>query len=145
LESKAGRLVVIDHHKGGEEHVRATKEHIFELDHSGAYLSWQYFHPNQKVPYFIEYLSDGDINIYTRPDAHPICTYICSTQKTFEAFDAVYQEMEDLSRRNDVIEKGNLLTRYKDFMLEPALNSIHFVDLAGTTLPAVNRCDVIPL
>lgn len=138
LESKARRLVVIDHHKGGEAHVIATKEHVFELDHSGAYLSWQYFHPSVKVPEFIEYLSDGDINIYTKKDAHPICAYICSTEKEFEAFDAVYQELEDLSRRSDVVKKGEMLMRYRDFVIEPALNSIHFIDLAGVVLPAVN-------
>lgn len=138
IESKAKRLVVIDHHKGGEAHVKATKEHIFELEHSGAYLAWQYFHPGEKIPDFIEYLSDGDINIYTKPDAHLICTYICSTEKTFFAFDSVYKEMEDTNLREGVIEKGKILTRYKDFILEPALNSIHFIDLAGTILPAVN-------
>lgn len=138
LESKAKRLVVIDHHKGGEPHVTATKEHVFDLTHSGAYLTWQYFHPGEKVPDFIEYLSDGDINIYTKPDAHLICTYICSTEKTFFAFDSVYKEMEDKNMREGVVEKGKLLTRYKDFILEPALNSIHFINLAGTVLPAVN-------
>jgi len=138
LESKAGRLVVIDHHKGGEAHVRATKEHVFDLNHSGAYLAWQYFHPDQKVPDFIEYLSDGDINIYTRPDAHTICTYICSTEKSFAAFDAVYSEMENPTQREGVIEKGKLLERYKDSMLEPALKSIHFIKLHDVILPAVN-------
>lgn len=138
LESKAKRLVVIDHHKGGEPHVRKTKEHVFELDHSGAYLAWRYFHPDTKVPDFIEYLSDGDINIYTKPDAHPICVYICSTEKTFEDFDKVYEEMEDEGRRDDVVGKGRLLERYKDFILAPALNSVHFINLAGTIVPAVN-------
>ncbi len=138
LESIADRLVVIDHHKGGEPHVKATKEYVFNLEHSGAYLTWQYFHPDEKVPDFIEYLSDGDINIYSRPDAHVICTYICSTKKTFEEFDRVYKEMEDISRRTEVIEKGRLLISYKDFILEPALNSIHFINLEGVVLPAVN-------
>lgn len=138
LESKAKRLVVIDHHKGGEAHVKATKEHVFEMEHSGAYLTWQYFFPEEKIPDFIEYLSDGDINIYTKPDARPICTYICSTEKTFFVFDSVYKEMEDKNTRQEVVEKGKLLIRYKDFILEPALNSIHFIDLAGTILPAVN-------
>ncbi len=138
LESKAGRLVVIDHHKGGEAHVKETKEYVFDLSYSGAYLSWKYFHPLEKVPDFIEYLSDGDINIFTKPEAKTICTYICSTQKTFDAFDSIYREMEDAALRKGVIEKGNLLMRYKDFILEPALNSIHFIDLAGTILPAVN-------
>lgn len=138
LESKAKRLVVIDHHKGGESHVRATKEHVFDLEYSGAYLAWQYFHVGEKVPDFIDYLSDGDINIYTKPDAHTICTYICATPKNFDAYENVYKEMEDIDKRGDVVEKGKLLERYKDFILEPALNSIHFINLAGTVLPAVN-------
>lgn len=138
LESKAKRLVVIDHHKGGEPHVRATKEHVFDMTHSGAYLAWQYFHPNEKVPEFVEYLSDGDMNVYTRQDARPICAYICATEKEFEAFDGVYEEMEDISRRNDVLEKGRNLMRYRDFVIEPALNSVHFLQLADVVVPAVN-------
>jgi oligoribonuclease NrnB/cAMP/cGMP phosphodiesterase (DHH superfamily) len=138
LESRAGKLVVIDHHKGGELHVKATKEYVFDLNHSGAYLAWQYFHPSTKIPDFIEYLSDGDINIYTKPDAHSICTYICSTPKMFENFDVIYSEMEDKEKRPGVVEKGELLERYKDFILEPAINSIHFINLAGTVVPAVN-------
>ncbi len=138
LESKAGRLVVIDHHKGGEAHVKATKEHVFDLEHSGAYLAWQYFHPAEKIPDFIEYLSDGDINIYTRPDAKTICIYICATEKKFDAFEKIYKEMEDVDRRGEAVEKGELLLTYRDFILEPAVNSVHFINLAGTILPAVN-------
>lgn len=143
LESKAKRLVVIDHHKGGEAHVKAVKEHVFDLAHSGAYLAWQYFHPDQKIPDFIDYLSDGDINIYTRPNANSICTYICATEKDFNIFNGLYVEMEDVNKRQDVIKKGEMLMRYRDFIIEPALNSIHFIDLNGTVVPAVNA--VLPM
>lgn len=138
LEKKAKRLVVIDHHKGGEAHVKATKEHIFELEHSGAYLTWCYFFPDEKVPEFIEYLSDGDINKYDRPDAHAVCAYICSTEKNFNDWEGVYQEMEDVSKRGEVVKKGEMLMRYRDFVIDPALNSIHFINVNGVTLPAVN-------
>ncbi|MEN9338126.1 MAG: hypothetical protein RIQ41_440 [Candidatus Parcubacteria bacterium] len=138
LESKARRLVVIDHHKGGKPHVEQTKEHVFDLEHSGAYLAWVYFHPETKVPDFIEYLSDGDRNIFTRENAEPICTYICSTEKTFDAFTRTCEEMENPAQRAQVVEKGRSLERYRDFILEPALNSIHFIELGGVILPAVN-------
>lgn len=138
LESKASRAVVIDHHKGAQAHVEATKEHVFDLNHSGAYLAWRYFHPENDVPLFIKYLSDGDMNIYSKPDAHPICTYICSTEKEFAKWDDLSEELEDSSKREEVISKGNMLMRYRDFVIEPALNSIHFVDIAGTVIPAVN-------
>lgn len=138
LESKARRLVVIDHHKGAQAHIEASKEYVFELEHSGAYLSWQYFHPTEKMPEFIDYLSDGDINIYTKQDARPICAYICSTEKEFDSWSKVYEEMEDPSKRDHLVEKGNSLIRYRDFIIEPALDSVHFIDLAGTIVAAVN-------
>lgn len=143
LEAKAKRFVVIDHHKGAESHVKATKEHVFDITHSGSYLAWNYFHPDTKMPDFIEYLSDGDMNVFTRPDAAPICTYLCSTEKDFASFESIYEEMEDSSKRGEIIEKGKMLERYRDFLLEPALNSIHFIDLNGVVLPAVNA--VLPL
>jgi oligoribonuclease NrnB/cAMP/cGMP phosphodiesterase (DHH superfamily) len=143
LEAKAKRLVVIDHHKGAEAHVKATKEHVFDLHHSGAYLTWRYFYPNVEIPTFIEYLSDGDINIYTRPDAEVICAYICSTEKAFEAFEGLYEEMEDINKRKGVLEKGSIIIRYREFIVEPAFNSIHFINLAGVVLPAVNA--VLPM
>lgn len=139
LESKAKKLVVLDHHKGAEAHVKATKEHVFDVEHSGAYLAWTYFHPETPVPVCVEYISDGDRNIYTREDSRSICTYLCSTEKTFDAFEKVYQEMEDESGRSAVVEKGELLMRYRDFVTEPGFNSVHFIEIIkGVIVPAVN-------
>lgn len=138
LESKAKRLVVIDHHKGGEAHVRATKEHVFDLEHSGAYLTWQYFHPGTKVPTFLEYISEGDMYVLTLPDAEVICAYLFTRPRTFEDFDTLYEEMEDESKRKTILEKGKLIMGYRDIVIEPALHSIHFINLAGTVVPAVN-------
>jgi len=138
LESKAKRLVVIDHHKGGEAHVTARKEFVFNLAHSGAYLAWEYFHPEISVPVFLRYISESDIYSFTLPDAHIICVYLFTRPRTFADFDALYEEMEDESKRGLVIEKGKLLLGYRDILVEPALNSIHFIDLKGVIVPAVN-------
>ncbi len=138
LESKAQKLVVIDHHKGAEEHVTKRKEFVFELNHSGAYLAWQYFHPNTKVPVFLQYISESDIYSFTLADYELICTYIFTRKRTFDEFNRLQDEMEDISKRNTILEKGALLLEYRDLIVDPALNSIHFIDLAGTILPAVN-------
>jgi nanoRNase/pAp phosphatase (c-di-AMP/oligoRNAs hydrolase) len=50
----------------------------------------------------------------------------------------MYLEMEDESKRNSILEKGRLLMDYRTLVIEPALQSIHFIDLAGTVVPAVN-------
>jgi oligoribonuclease NrnB/cAMP/cGMP phosphodiesterase (DHH superfamily) len=132
------RLVVIDHHLGAKCHVTAQKEYVFELDHSGAYLAWQYFHPGVKVPDFIEYISEQDIWRQTLPDHDTLGIYIFSRKRTFEEFDKLYTLFEDVSKRREIIEKGKMLIEYRTLILEPALHSVNWVNLAGVIIPAVN-------
>lgn len=138
LEAKARKLVVIDHHKGAESHVKATKEHVFDTSRSGAYLTWQYFHPEVKIPVFLEYIDEGDRYAVTLPDSDTIGIYVFTRPFSFEAFDSLCEEMEDEKNRPNVIEKGRLLMEYRDRVAEPALNSIHFIELAGLIIPAIN-------
>lgn len=139
LQSKAKKLVVIDHHKSAEEYVKATKEHIFDLSRSGAYLAWQYFHPEAKIPVFIEYIDEGDrFTSITLPDSDTIGIYVFTRPFSFEVFDSLYVEMEDGNNRPRIIEKGRVLIEYRDRVIEPALDSIHFIDLAGIIVPAIN-------
>lgn len=138
LESKAKRLVVIDHHKGAEAHVTAVKEHVFDISRSGAYLAWQYFHPEAKMPVFLEYIDEGDRFVTTLPDSDTIGIYIFTRPFSFEGFNSLHEEMENERNYQRIIEKGKLLIEYRDRVVEPALDSIHFIDLAGIIVPAIN-------
>lgn len=138
LERIAKRLVVIDHHKGAQAHVEATKEYVFRLDRSGAYLAWSYFHPGEKVPEFIRYIDEGDRYDVSLPDYELVGIYVFTRKRTFEEFDALYKLLESEQGKAKAEEQGRILIEYRDLILEPALESIHFIDLAGTIVPAVN-------
>lgn len=140
IEAIARRLVVIDHHASAEPHVTACKEYIFDIDHSGAYLAWQYFHPTEAIPLFIEYLSEADIFKMTLPNAEEIIAYLHMLPQTFASFENMRAEIEDELKREKAVEKGKLLMMYRDKVLEPALGSVNFVCLAGHIIPAVNMC-----
>src|SRR3989344_3538970 len=45
IESRALKLVVLDHHISAKESIELTKNHVFDLNHSGAVIAWNYFHP----------------------------------------------------------------------------------------------------
>ena len=62
LAEHAARVIVLDHHltardryqsDPGVENVVDAGGHevIFDLDHSGAMLAWQYFHPTRRRPH----------------------------------------------------------------------------------------------
>jgi nanoRNase/pAp phosphatase (c-di-AMP/oligoRNAs hydrolase) len=138
LQNKAKRLVVIDHHKGSQEYVTSKKEFVFNLSHSGAYLTWEYFFPDTRIPKLVQYISEDDINKLTLPNANEIVAYIMAKPRTFLDFEKLSQEMENDEKEEQIIETGKLLLRYKDIVLDVALNSVHFIDLQGVILPAVN-------
>ena len=65
IEALVSKLVVLDHHKSAAEKLqgfqcRCGQVH-FDMQHSGARLAWEFFHPDKPVPGLIRYIEDRDI------------------------------------------------------------------------------------
>lgn len=138
LEKKAKNLMVIDHHEGARERVLAVKSNIFNTEHSGAYLAWEYFHEGLKIPKFIEYLSESDIFKPTLPNFEEVTAYLFAQPRTFLDFNRVFEEFEDENRWQGLLEKGRLLLNYREIIIQTASESVDFIDLDGIIIPAVN-------
>ncbi|VVU94958.1 hypothetical protein CPAV1605_683 [seawater metagenome] len=56
-------LIIIDHHLSAKKDLEQipVENKIFDMNHSGATLSWNYFFPNTKTPLLLEYIEDRDI------------------------------------------------------------------------------------
>src|SRR5687767_10443668 len=64
LEALAKSFFVIDHHISKKEIVESAKNHVFDNDHSGAYLSWKHFQGDQ-IPTLIKLIEEGDLWKYS--------------------------------------------------------------------------------
>ena len=138
IEKKAKSLVVIDHHEGAKDRVKALKSYVFDVNHSGAYLAWQYFHPGLKVPRCIEYISEGDIFKLTLPKAQEVLAYLHVQPREFQIFNRLFEELDDEKNWQTIVEKGELLLLYREVILKTCLESVHFIDLDGLIVPSVN-------
>ena len=60
---KAKNLLIIDHHKSAQKDLVeiSDKYKIFDMNHSGAMLTWFYFYNNIPAPLLIKYIEDRDI------------------------------------------------------------------------------------
>ena len=63
---KAKSVTVLDHHKTAEKEIASLLESgdvqgIFDMNHSGAVLTWNYFHPSQPIPEFFLHIEDRDL------------------------------------------------------------------------------------
>ena len=139
-ESKFKKIVIIDHHISSKEEVESAHEHVFDLDHSGCFLTWQYFYPNSDVPLLLQYISEGDIYKYRLPNHEKYMPAIYGREQTFENIDILNNLMNSVEGREKLAEQSELLQQYENKILAPALDSIHWVEFEGMTIPAVNVC-----
>lgn len=86
---KANKLIILDHHKTAQEELLGVPDEnkIFRMDHSGAYLTWRYFHFDKPVPDLILYVEDTDIWTKKLPNTNELATAIHTTTQTFEEYE----------------------------------------------------------
>lgn len=78
-------LLIIDHHKTAEKELENIPDEykIFDMDHSGAYLTWRYFYPNNHVPKFILYVEDKDLWKFKHEETMPFTQYLNCVEQNF--------------------------------------------------------------
>lgn len=96
-QSEAESFTVIDHHASAESDVRSLTSFVYDNAYSGAYLAWQYFHPDTEVPVLIKYISDADTWAHSLPDWKEIGSFIYSNGEehfSFEHFEKLHETLE---------------------------------------------------
>lgn len=66
------KLVVLDHHKTAAEELAGETYAVFDMEKSGAGLTWDYFHPGEPMPDLVSYVQDRDLWKFERKMSKPI-------------------------------------------------------------------------
>lgn len=96
-------LLIIDHHKSAEKDLADIDDHykIFDMNCSGAYLTWKYFFPTDPVPLLIQYVQDRDIWTKKLPNTDCFASWFY----TLPFDEKIYSEYLDDQKLLDGIEK----------------------------------------
>ena len=143
LEQKAKKLVIIDHHVSVKETVESVREHVYDVNHSGAYLSWKYFFPNIQIPKFIEYVEDGDLYKFSLLDAREILAYIYISDFDFLVYSKLADDLETQNGYDRILEQGTLLNTVHNRQVEYFANKAELVEFEGYTVYAVNASNMV--
>lgn len=143
LEEKAKKLVVIDHHLSTKETVRLMKDHVFSISHSGAYLAWQYFFPDEPIPKLIDYIEDGDLYKFSLLDSRPVLAYIYVLPFDFTAYSNTAAEIETETGYAKILEQGTLLRTIHERQVEYFAGKAELVEFEGYTVYAVNASNIV--
>lgn len=89
IKRMAHSLVVLDHHKTAEKELEGIEDCIFDMNRSGAMMTWQYLMPNELVPALIKIVQDNDVWRHQIPHCQELVRWIRSYPQTFQAWDDI--------------------------------------------------------
>lgn len=61
IEKVATKITILDHHITAQNALQNKEYAIFDMNKSGAGLTWEYFYSTDKMPLFIEMIQDRDL------------------------------------------------------------------------------------
>ncbi len=114
LIDEAASLVILDHHKTAKERLGDLPNLHFDNGHSGAILSWNYFHPGKEPPRFLKYIEDRDLWKWELPYSKEFAAAFDMIQWTFEDFEL----FEDDSVVDDAIQRGKYILAYSKTVIK---------------------------
>ena len=106
----------IDHHQTAFDNLSELddKYKYFDINHSGIYLTWKYFFPNDIVPNFVKYIQDYDLWKFEYPETKPFMIALNELPYKFE----IWKNLENDSFVNELIQKGKILESYQNNMIK---------------------------
>jgi oligoribonuclease NrnB/cAMP/cGMP phosphodiesterase (DHH superfamily) len=131
----AEKVTVIDHHKtavedlAGLEQERPNVELHFDMDRSGASLTWIHFH-DEPVPEIIRYIEDVDLWRRELPDTDEIFLALMSHPREFEIWDTLTVEQ--------LRTEGKIIDRFFASALQEQIDSAFEGFFAGYRVPICN-------
>lgn len=103
LARRAKRVIVLDHHLSAQQELEpllddGTIRGEFDMNRSGAMMTWDYFFPDREAPDFIKYVQDRDLWIKELPHCEEINLALFSYDYTFANWDYIASMPIDFHR-----------------------------------------------
>lgn len=128
-------LTIIDHHKTAKEALEGLDYAIFDMEKSGAVLTWEYFHPARPVPAILQYVQDYDLWKFELAYSEEVNAYIAMLPNDFEVWSQVTMAEAQAG--------GELLIRNENRQIERALKNVRVVNFLGYEVPVMNLTENI--
>ncbi len=129
MSQVATQVTLLDHHKSASEQWEgivpaANAEITFDMDRSGAQMSWDHFHPGVPRPILIDHIGDSDLWRFDLPDTKAFCAGLSLQSTTFEAWHTITPE--------SLIANGRVILDFQQHQVGRVMSrDLRSVTLAG--------------
>tara|TARA_R110001599_G_scaffold195111_5_gene391451 strand:+ start:915 stop:1928 length:1014 start_codon:yes stop_codon:yes gene_type:complete len=148
----AKSLVILDHHKSAVVELHDIPEAIFDMNHSGAVITWKFFHPGKEPPKLLKLIEDRDLWKWEVSYSKEFSAYFDMVPFEFEEF----SKFEDESVIESAMKQGAIILAYSKTVVKKiadkakrrvfngkrayVVNSSHWMSEIGSRLAP--DCDV---
>lgn len=152
MMKSAKSLFVIDHHKTAMIDLHDLACVHFDMNHSGAMLSWMFFHPGKEPPRMIKFIEDRDLWKWEIPYSKEFSAAFDMVPYDFDEF----SRFEDESVVDDAVRRGSYILAYSKTVVSKivkhaaqrtldgraalVVNSSHWMSEIGNVLS--QKCDI---
>ncbi len=112
---QAKKVIIIDHHVSREKETQSVPGSVYDINHSGGYLAWKYFHPDIPMPQICLYTEDSDLWKWSISGSAEVLNFFdLKREFDFNVWDSLAQDLEDEAIRKEYYEKGKLLIAFRE-------------------------------
>lgn len=128
INEKVGKLIVLDHHKTAAETLKGKPYAAFDMEKSGAGMTWDYFYTNTPRPTLINLVEDRDLWLFKHEDTVPLSEYIkaAGIMGNFSEWLRLLLDEDHILKCIDI--GRNTLLRFKQIKLTRFLESNKYVN-----------------
>lgn len=105
-------ITAIDHHVSMEKETRLTRDYLYDLNHSGAVLAWQYFHSGKPMPNLLKYVEDTDLWRFRMPDSRDVFAYFNLQNRDFKTWSKIASDLQDKKKIKEYVKNGKIINQY---------------------------------
>jgi len=143
---QASSITILDHHISAEKDLSELLTSgkllgVFDMQRSGAMLSWQWFNPDKEPPVLIKHIQDRDLWQFKLDGTREIQAALSSYPFDFEIWDKFMAndmgEIEDLRRDGEAIER-----KLQKDIQELIQSGVRRMNIGGYNVPVLNAPSV---
>ncbi len=139
LQAQGCAVIILDHHKSSEADVKNADVYVFDTKHSGAMLAWKYFFPQQKAPWLVKYVEDGDLWNFKLAHTDQIRNMLVLKGFHLKQWNLFARALEDPLKKRTLIAQGEIVEQYRRTLIGQSTQKAYLVKFAGHTVYAVNE------
>lgn len=126
-------LQILDHHKTAETELHGLGFAIFDMNRSGATLTWDILFLAESRPWYVPYVEDRDLWLWKLPKSKEVSGYIMALPHTVEAWAVL-----DTITAEDAARNGEAIRLHIDHYIEKVVAQRAMGMLDGHSVAIVN-------